>query len=86
MTWYHWLAVVWLAFLAFVLTLGWRRAQIRQREHDAAVARASKHGWWRWRWSQDGWVRQCKICKAIQYGGDDYDGGPDDGGRVVSAR
>ncbi len=41
-----------------------------------------EHIWWRWRWSQDGFVRQCKICGAMQYGGDDYDGGPNASGNV----
>ncbi len=81
MTWWQWLLAGWAAIILFVLVLGWRRAVVRERERQARV---DKHGWWRWRWSQDGWVRQCKICKAVQYGGDDYDGGPDDGGRVVS--
>lgn len=25
------------------------------------------------RWSQDGWVSQCKVCTEILYHGDDYD-------------
>lgn len=53
----------------------------RRRERDRQD-RVAKHGWWRWRWSQDGWVRQCKICKAIQYGGDAYDDGPNEYGRI----
>ncbi len=86
MTWWHWLAIVWLAFLAFMLLIGRARMVRKERAQARGRVAAAKHGWWRWRWSQDGWVRQCKICSAIQYGGDDYDGGPDDGGRVVSAR
>lgn len=86
MTWYHWVAVVWLGVIAFMLLVGRMRMVRREREAEAGRAVAAKHGWWRWRWSQDGWVRKCKICGAIQYGGDDYDGGPNDGGRVVSAR
>lgn len=41
-----------------------------------------QHAWWRWQWSQDGWVRKCKLCGALQYGGEDYDGGPDVSGHV----
>lgn len=28
------------------------------------------------RWSQDGWVSQCRDCTEILYHGDDYDGRP----------
>lgn len=28
------------------------------------------------RWSQDGWVSQCRDCTEIIYHGDDYDGRP----------
>ncbi len=45
---------------------------------------AKGHAFYMWRWSQDGWVRKCKFCGSIQYGGDDFDGGPDDDGCVVS--
>lgn len=28
------------------------------------------------RWSQDGWVSQCRVCTEIIYHGDDYDRRP----------
>lgn len=38
--------------------------------------------WWKWRWTQDGWLRKCKVCNAVQYGGEDHDGGPNERGVV----
>lgn len=86
MTWWKWLILAWALLTVLFIILGWLRYSRIEREQEVGRAVAAKHGWWRWRWSQDGWVRKCKICGAIQYGGDDYDGGPNDGGRVVSAR
>lgn len=76
-----WWIVGYIVFILLVVgfgTLVEMRKQDRKRKESI-----TRHGWWRWRWSQDGWVRRCKICHAIQYGGDDYDGGPDVEGRVV---
>ncbi len=95
MPWWAWLAlgVSVVSFLPFVIR--WFTVETcrycsypldRCDCDDCDVSATGHHAFSAWRWSQDGFVRQCKLCKAVQYGGDDYDGGPDDGGRVVSDR
>jgi len=57
--------------------------EIRRKWHYRGFERrrkATNHGWGQWRWSQDGWVRNCKLCRLTQYGGDDYNGGPNENG------
>ena len=29
-----------------------------------------------YRWTQDGWVSVCLVCREWLYGGEDYEGGP----------
>lgn len=29
-----------------------------------------------WRWSQDGWVKVCLVCREWIYGGEDYEDMP----------
>lgn len=77
-----WGLAVWGGLIFFFMVFGWIAGKRRDAWHRARVVQASKHGWWRWKWSEDGWVRKCKICGAVQFGGDDYEGGPDEGGLV----
>lgn len=80
MKWWQIGVIVWGLFLAAFIWIGYLRyKRVTEREHQEYVA---KHGWWRWRWTQDGWMRKCKICGVVQYGGDDYDGGPDQAGPI----
>lgn len=77
-----WLIGIWAGVCAVVIGIGFLASKRKEDFRRMQAVQASKHGWWRWRWSQDGWVRKCKICGAVQYGGDDYEGGPDEGGLV----
>jgi hypothetical protein len=78
---YRWQTIVFSIYIAvfiFVGIFGYRRYKWRTEQER----RAALHDWSRWRWSQDGWVRKCKLCSAIQYGGDSYEEGPDASGNV----
>lgn len=72
--------------LAIIIFFGYlirkRRDMWEANDRQQAEKRARIHAWRSWRWSQDGWVRTCKLCPKIQYGGDDYSGGPDESGLV----
>lgn len=61
--------------LVGALLLGLAYIEIRRKLHYNEFLRrreaAEQHGWGTWRWTQDGWVRHCKLCRATQYGGDD---------------
>lgn len=68
-----------IALIAFVTALSYRSScdrEIRQRQ-------VNRHMWWRWGWTEDGYTRTCKVCGAVQFGGDDYEGGPDAFGYVA---
>jgi len=55
---------------------------LRQRRREQST-RHPVHAWTPWHWTPDGYMRFCKLCAAAQYGGDDYDAGPDEFGMVA---
>ena len=81
-----WIGGGWIAFIGAFLVLGSLRARQRERWAEMHRQSLSKYAFGPWRWSQDGYVRVCKLTGVTQYGGDDYNGGPDDEGCVVPPR
>ncbi len=78
MPWYVWFVgeTAFGVFLAAVALFAGREMQ-RLHKHYPRV------DWTDWRWSQDGWVRIDRLTGKWQFGGDDYDGGPDDDGPIL---
>lgn len=88
MTVNEWIVMAGLAcFVLAAILLGWlsRSAKTTCRYcfypfDRCECPKRCEHTWWPWRWSQDGWVRRCKECRSIQYGGDGVK--PDERGHV----
>lgn len=72
MRWY-WIVLIVVAIILFAMEMG-RVLRNHRREYTMRAEPPRAYG--PWRWSQDGWVRVCKLTGHWDYGGEDYDGGP----------